>query len=364
MQMTALNSGIQSLNGSAITKRDECVLVTGAGGFIGSKVVKTLLDHGFTNIRCFARSSIDLAKPTDTRINGAEARVEVFNGDLLSKEDCLRATKNVSVIYHLAAGRGTKSIPDAFLNSVVTTRNLLEAAGRHGCVKRFVNISSLSVYTNVDKTEGSLLDESCPVETRPQRRGDAYCFAKTKQDEIVAEYGKRLRIPFVIIRPGVVYGPGNHAIHGRVGIGTFGVFLHLGGANPIPLTYVDNCAEAIVLAGLVPGVDGQVFNVVDDNLPSSRQFLHLYKKNVKRFRSLYVPRAASYFLCWMWEKYAAWSEDQLPPTFNCAAWHGYWKKTRFTNAKAKQQLGWKPRVAITEGLGRYFESCKQKLNHG
>jgi len=226
-----------------------------------------------------------------------------------------------------------------------------------------VNISSLSVYSNVDKADGSLLDESCPIETNPQRRADAYCFAKVKQDEIVAQYSKKLGIPFVIVRPGVVYGPGNQAIHGRVGIGTFGVFLHLGGGNPIPLTYVDNCAEAIVLAGLVPGVDGEVFNVVDDSPPSSRQFLRLYKKKVKHFRSFYVPHALSYAFCWGWEKYSAWSEGQLPAMFNRAAWHGYWKKTRYTNEKVKRQLGWAPRVGLIEGLERYFESCKQKLNH-
>jgi len=363
VQMTTANLSIKLPAGSqAIIRPDERILVTGAGGFIGTKVVKRLLEGGFHHVRCFSRSSNDLRKAAGQKINGSGS-VEIVNGDLLSKDDCLRATKDVGVIYHLAAGRGAKSFPDAFLNSVVTTRNLLEAAGRHGCVKRIVNVSSLSVYSNVDKVGGRLLDESCPIETKPQRRADAYCFAKVKQDEIIAEYSKKLGIPHVIVRPGVVYGPGNQAIHGRVGIGTFGVFLHLGGGNSIPLTYVDNCAEAIVLAGLVPGVDGEVFNVVDDNPPSSRQFLRLYKKKVKHFRSLYVPHALSYVLCWGWEKYSAWSEEQLPATFNRAAWHGYWKKTRFSNEKAKRQLGWAPRVAVMDGLERYFESCKQKLNH-
>ena len=85
----------------------------------------------------------------------------------------------------------------------------------------------------------------------------------------------------MIVRPGVVYGPGNKGITGRVGLGTFGLFLHLGGSNEIPLTYVDNCADAIVLAGIKGGVDGEVFNVVDDDLPTSRKFLRLYKKNVR-----------------------------------------------------------------------------------
>jgi nucleoside-diphosphate-sugar epimerase len=249
------------------------------------------------------------------------------------------------------------------MNSVVTTRNLLEASVRHACLRRFVSISSFAVYSNLDKARWRLLDESSPVEPRPELRGDAYCFAKVKQDEIVSEYGERFGIPYVIVRPGYVYGPGNEAIPGRVGIGTFGVFLHLGGANTIPLTFVDNCAEAVVRAGLKKGVDGQVFNVVDDDLPSSRRFLRLYKRNVRRFTSIYVPHAASYALCCLWEKYSHWSEGQLPPVFNRRGWHGYWKKTRYSNAKAKASLDWTPSVPTTEGLRRYFQSCRERARH-
>jgi len=91
------------------------------------------------------------------------------------------------------------------------------------------------------------------MENRPALRGDAYSFAKVKQDELVAEYGSRFQIPYVIVRPGAVYGKGNESITVRVGIGTFGLFLHLGGSNPVPLTYVDNRVEAIILAGLKEG---------------------------------------------------------------------------------------------------------------
>ena len=98
-------------------------------------------------------------------------------------------------------------------------------------LKRFVNISSFSVYSNQGKSRGRVLDESCPVEKAPAARGEAYCFAKVEQDEIVEEYGKRFGIPYVIVRPGQVYGPGNEGITGRVGIGTFGIFLHMGGSN-------------------------------------------------------------------------------------------------------------------------------------
>ncbi len=347
-----------------IIEPDDRILITGATGFIGPRLVESVLDRGFRNVLCFARPSSELARlEAVASRRGVEARVEVVKGNLLSPEDCATATKDVAVIFHLAVGGGGKSFPDAFMNSVVTTRNLLEASLRHQCVRRFVSISSFAVYTNTQKPQGRLLDESCQVEKRPELRGDAYCFAKAKQDGIVTEYGKRFGIPYVIVRPGYVYGPGHEGITNRVGIGTFGVFLHLGGSNTIPFTYVDNCAEAIVLAGLKKGVEGEVFNVVDDDLPSSRQFLRLYKRNVRRFTSIYVPHIVSYTLCWLWEKYSNWSEGQLPPVFNRRTWHAYWRETRYSNEKVKARLGWTPKVPTTEGLRRYFQSCLERGQH-
>jgi nucleoside-diphosphate-sugar epimerase len=289
------------------------------------------------------------------------ARITVIKGNLLSQDDCIAATKDVAVIFHLAAGSGEKSFPDAFMNSVVTTRNLLEASLQHQCLKRFVNVSSFAVYSNTENPRWRVLDEACPVEKHPELRGDAYSFAKVKQDEIVEEYGRNFRIPYVIVRPGYVLGPEKGAITSRVGIGTFGVFLHLGGSNTIPFTYVDNCAAAIMLAGSKGGVDGEVFNVVDDNLPSSRQFLRQYRQNVRPLKSIYVPHAMSFLLCYLWEKYSDWSEGQLPPAFNRRKWYALWKRTRYSNDKLKRRLGWTPTVTMVEGLERYFRGCRERV---
>jgi len=338
---------------------DDLILVTGAAGFMGPRLVRRLLERGFRNLRCLVRPSADAARVQAlSALSGNGAQIEFVRGNLLTPADCEADTKNVAVIYHLAAGRGEKSVPDAFLNSVVTTRNLLDATLKHNCLKRFVNVSSFVVYSNREKAHWRLLDESCPLESQPALRGEAYCFAKVKQDEIVDEYRTRFDIPCVTVRPGYVYGPGNEGITGRVGIDTFGIFLHLGGSNRIPATYVDNCAEAIALAGLTPGVDGEVFNVVDDDLPTSRQWLRLYKRRVKRFRSLFVPRFVSYLFCSAWEWYSQNSHGQLPLAFNRRRWHANWKKTTYTNAKLKTRLNWTPPVSTSEGLQRYFDACR------
>ena len=344
-----------------IIQEDDQILVTGAAGFIGNRVVANLLDKGFRKVRCLVRPSGKVERLTGiVHEHSNSATPEIMIGNLLSREDCLQATRDVAVIYHLAAGTGTKSFADAYLNSVVTTRNLIEAALQNQCLRRLVNLSSFAVYTNRDKPRKGILDESCAVEAHPESRAEAYGYGKGKQDELVIEYGKKSELPYVLLRPGVVYGPGKKAITGRVGIDTFGLFLHFGGSNSIPFTYVDNCAEAIVLAGLVKGVDGEVFNIVDDDVPTSREFIRGFKKNVKKFPSIYVPHALSYLFCSLWERYSKWSGNQLPPIFTRAEWMATWKKTRYSNEKLKKRLGWSPKLTTEEGMKLFFASCRDK----
>ena len=347
---------------SFIINNNDVILVTGASGFIGRHVVNNLLEKGFENIRCLVRETSDISGlMAFIKAHKAEKRALIIRGNLISPEDCLKITEGVRLIYHLAAGTGTKSFSEAYLNSVVTTRNLIEGSLKHNCLKRLVNVSSFAVYTNMNKKTGRWLDETCPVEKHPETRAEAYCYGKVKQDELVIEYGKQANLAYVIVRPGTVYGPGKAFIPGRVGIDTFGPFIHLGGSNPLPLTYVENCSEAIVLSGLIQGIEGEVFNVVDDDLPNSREFLRMYKKKVKRFKSVYVPKIISYTFCWLWEKLSRWSAGQIPPVFSRREWNAYWKKTIYDNKKIKEKLGWRPIKNTEQALNEYFEYCRVNL---
>ena len=334
------------------------VLITGAGGFVGSKVLETLLAYGFTHVRCLLRSTRNLDK-LQSLAGASKADVEFMQGNLLSREDCRRAVEGVSVIYHLAAGID-KTYPGCFLNSVVATRNLLDAAVKESTLKRFVNTSSIAVYSNENIKRGGLLDESCEVDSHLLERFEPYTYGKAKQDELVLEYAQKHPLPYVIIRPSVVFGPGKAKITDRIGSDTFGVFLHLGLRNTIPLTYVDNCAEAIVLAGLKKGIEGEVLNVLDDDLPTSREFLKLYKGKVRNIFSIPIPYSVWYLFNFFWEKYSAWSEGQLPPVFNRRSCAVYWKGNSYSNRKAKELLGWQPKVAMSDALDSFFEYMRER----
>jgi nucleoside-diphosphate-sugar epimerase len=337
-----------------IASSSDCILITGSSGFIGSKVVEILLEYGFANLRCFIRSSNRVGGLENALSRGEAAKkVELVKGDLLSRDDCRKATDGVSIIYNLAAGM-EKSFAGAFMNSALATRNLMDAFLEYGRPKRFVNVSSFAVYSNLSLKRGGLLDEDCPLEDASQERFDAYGFGKLKQEELVKEYGKKYKLPYVIVRPGYVFGPGKTELNGRVGISTFGFFIQVNGSHLLPLSFVDNCAEAIVLTGLKPGLEGETFNVVDDELPTARQFLRAYRKQVRSLRSFRVPYSIAYALCLLWEEYSKRSLGQLPPAFNRRRCAAEWKGNCYSNRKLHDRLGWKPRVPMKEALEAFL----------
>jgi len=342
-----------------ISSPDDRILVTGSNGFIGAKAIETLLQYGFRNLRCFIRpsSNIDRLKEVISE-SSAKANIDFVSGDLLSRDDCRKAATGTALIYHLAAGFD-KSFAGAFMNSALATRNLIDAFIEHGKPKRFVNVSSFAVYSNLTLKRLAPLDETCPLEDSPQARFDAYGFGKLKQEQLVIEYGERQKLPYVIVRPGAVFGPGKRDLSGRIGINTFGFFIHLGGSNPLPLTFVDNCAEAIVLAGIAAGVDGEIFNVVDDDLLTSKEFLRAYREKTGSF-SVSIPYPLTYSLCWLWEKYSKSSKGQLPPVFNRRRCAAEWKGNHYSNAKLKERLGWNPRVKMAGAMTAFLNQFEPR----
>src|SRR2546426_9649631 len=107
---------------------DDPILVTGATGFIGSRLVESLLDRGFRNLICFARPSSEMDRLEAIASHRSDvARIEVVKGNLMSREDCATATKDVAVIFYFGPGRGRKGFSESVWEPVLSAPKLLDA---------------------------------------------------------------------------------------------------------------------------------------------------------------------------------------------------------------------------------------------
>jgi len=331
------------------------ILVTGAGGFLGKAIVERLLAHGQNDIRCMLRD------PSKTR--GLEAiaarypaaNLEFVTVNLRNLGEIAPAVSGCDLVIHAAAAlKGSPA--EMFMDSAVASRNLLEAVVNELRPIRVALVSSFGAMGVAELPRGAMVDENTPLERHPERR-DVYSHSKLRQEQLFWEYSAKYGFELVVLRPGVIYGPGGGHFSNRVGLRLFGRFLHLGGNNLLPLTYVDNCAEAIVVAALTPGAAGQVYNVVDDDLVTSKQYLALYKSKVAPVRSIPVPYPVLMWGSKMVERYSQRSRGQLPAIFTPYKTQAMWGGNQFSNARLKS-IGWRPLISTSEGLDRAFAAFR------
>jgi nucleoside-diphosphate-sugar epimerase len=328
------------------------VLVTGSNGFLGAALIDRLMARGETReVRAMVRAGSDRRRLDAVAARYPGRALRIVEGSLASADAAARVLEGVQVVHHLAASlRGAAA--DMFLNTVVTSKNLLEAAARSKSPPRMVLVSSFSVYGVADLPRGAMVDEETPFEASPERR-DLYAQVKVRQERLFRDYHAQHHVPLVVVRPGVIYGPGGSALSVRVGLRMPGVFLHFGGSNVLPLTYVDNCAEALCVAADRAGGEGETINVVDDDLPTASAYLARYRREVERLRSVRVPYPVTMAMSALVERYHHWSKGQLPAIFTPYKSATAWKGNRFDNARLKA-LGWRQVVPTEEALARTF----------
>jgi nucleoside-diphosphate-sugar epimerase len=332
------------------------LLVTGAAGFLGTAVVERLLAHGYTDIRCNVRRRANIPGLESLARQYPHAKIEYCIGNLRYRVDATRAVDDVQLIFHLAAGKsGTAA--DLFLDSVVASRNLLDAiAGQKPM--RIVLVSSFGVYGTAELDRGARVTEHTALETHPESR-DHYSHAKLRQEQLFWKYQKGDGFELVVLRPGVIYGPGGGHLSNRIGLRVGNRLLNVGGTNLLPLTYVENCAEAVVVAGTREGTAGQVYNVHDDGLPTCRDYLRAYKKHVKNVPSISVPYFGLRILAAVLAKYHKYSKGQLPPILTPYKVSSLWAGNHFDNSKL-HSIGWRQLVPTAEGLRRSFAAFRSE----
>lgn len=331
------------------------VLVTGANGFLGSWLVKRLAEQGVEDLRCLVRPGSDRSKLAAATGGVSTQRFSLVAGSLDTPDKAREVLEGVDTVYHLAAAMSGQAA-DMFLGTVVASKNLLEAASKLPKPPRIVMTSSFSVYGVGNLPRRAVVDENTPLEPSPAQR-DLYAQTKLRQEQLFWEYQKRVGFELVVLRPGVIYGPGGGGLSSRIGLQLPGLYLRLGHNNVLPLSYVENCADAIALAGQTPAAANQVYNVHDDDLPTCDQYFRAFQREVGPLRNVPVPYPLLMLGSLLVEKYHSYSQGQLPAFFTRYRTAALWKGNRFDNSKLKA-LGWAPRVSTEEGMRRTFAYLK------
>jgi len=323
------------------------ILVTGGAGFLGKEVVRLLVLQYKQNVRCLVRPSTSGHIFNELFGGTLPSSVEVFPASFNDLGSLRQALTGVDIVLHLAASL-QGSIPAQVSNTVIGSENLFAACVEEK-ISRLVLCSSFGVIGASNVRKNAVIDESVPMEGHPELR-DPYSFTKHMQEQLAWEFNREKGLPLVVVRPGVIFGPPLSILSSRIGLSLFGLFLHLGGNNRIPLTYKENCADLIIKAGIVPDIEGEVFCAVDDDLPTSRDLLLRYKKEIKRLYSVRIPYRLLRQLAKLNVWYATRTQGHLPSIFTPYKVDAMWKGHQFSNNKAKEKLKWHPRVSMREAL--------------
>jgi len=322
------------------------VLVTGGTGFTGKGLVKRLLDEGHQVVALDYKEGLNT---DELRQWGAE----VVIGSVADKATVERCMDGVDVVQHLAAAFREMDVPNSYYHEINVggTRNVLEAAERHA-VSKFIYCSTCGVHGNVEHPPAN--------EDASINAADYYQQTKYEAEPVVHEFAKR-GMKTVIIRPAAIYGPGDperfFMIFKRVNKGTFPMF-GTGKTLYHPL-YIDNLVDAHMLA-MEPGKgDGRTYLIADEEYISIENLVkHIARALGVSVRIPHYPILPLIVAGHVFEK-ACKPLRITPPIFpRRVDW--YRQNRAFDISRAKQELGYQPRVGLDEGLKNTAEWYKSE----
>ena len=319
------------------------VLVTGGTGFLGRHLVDRLLLEG-DDVSVLARTA------PSSRAEGP-AGVRVVPGDLLHWPSLRRAVQGVDAIFHCAGKVEASGRWVDFLEAnVLGTERLIQAALEHG-VRRVIHVSSSGVYG--ERPEGSVVTENDGYDQNTGRGG--YTRSKIMADQLAFWYASAQSAPITIVRPATIYGPGGKNSLVRVGVrkGRFNVIFG-DGTNVLPLVYVDNVVDALVLAAQRDEAIGRAYNVVDDDRITQREYLERMGGALgAKHSTVYLPLSTVRVLASGADlAKAALRGGRMSPQGMFSRITRSLQGVRYDTSRAKTELGWKPRVDFDTALAR------------
>jgi NAD dependent epimerase/dehydratase len=309
------------------------VLVTGAGGFIGSHLTEELVDRGY-QVKAFihynSRNSWGWLESSKHREN-----IEIIAGDIRNADIVRHAMRDVEIVFHLAALIGipySYHSPEAYVDTNIKgTLNILQSALDFG-VKKVVLTSTSEIYGTA---------QFVPItELHPINPQSPYAASKSAADLLGISFHKSFNLPVVIVRPFNTFGPRQSA---RAVVPTIITQIlagcrkiKLGSLDPTrDLTYVEDTVNGFIKAGESKNGIGEVINLGSDNEISIRNLANLIAKMMGV--SIVIDEDTN-------RKRPIKSEvDRLMAD----------------NSKAKKLLKWSPEYSLEKGLKKTIEWFKE-----
>lgn len=318
------------------------VLITGAGGFIGSHLVDSQLEHGH-HVR-----AVDLHLDL-LRHQAAHPRLEAICGDITEKDIVQKLVEGMDIVYHLASAHLDVSLSDEHYHrvNVGATVLLLEAAEPAG-VKRFVHCSSVGVIGDVKHPPADETTECHPV--------NIYERTKLEGERAALDFARRTGFAVVVIRPAWVYGPRcprTAKLFRTISTGRFPIFGR--GQNMRHPVYISDAILGLELCAETLNIDGEVFIIAGDIPVQSRELVNVigHQLNV-RTQKIYLPiflgQAAGLALELTYKLIGR------QPPFSRRSMDFFLKHNAYTIAKAQSRLNYRPQVDLPSGVQKTVDS--------
>jgi nucleoside-diphosphate-sugar epimerase len=300
------------------------VLVTGAGGFIGSHVLDQLLELE-ERVRVF-----DL--PGAVKNIEQPERVEVLTGDLMDEAALAKAVRGVEIVYHLAGLMPGSSETDLRRVNVKGTENLLRACAEAGTIRRFVFTSSVAVYAGAFTPEEWPINENSQLDLAWPEDLGKYGRSKIAAEVLLKQYSKEFDFEYTILRPSTCYGVGGSHVEELVQQILKNPQLGHGPAAELTrqLIHIRDLSDVIVRAGTRPAAANEIFTVAGGEAYTFANIASLIRRlNGTPGRPGLLPDRSR-----IWQRY----------------------RFAYDLSKAQSKLDFKPRVMMQEGMSELLAS--------
>jgi nucleoside-diphosphate-sugar epimerase len=312
-------------------------LVTGASGFTGQALVRKLCDLG-VRVRAIARGSSDTSALK-------ELPIDWVRGDVFDPEVVRKATTGVNYIFHVAAAYRDPTITDETYRQVhvVSTKLLAKAVTGSSDFRRFVHVSTVGVHGHIDQPPASEEYRFSP--------GDIYQATKAEGELWLREYAATNRLPYAVVRPAAIYGPGDRRLLKLFKLSTKRFFPMFGkGKGLYHLIHVDDLTDIFITAAFHPDAAGEAF-IAGNPAPSSLREIATTVSSELGGRSVRFVRLPA------WPLFAAAVACEAlckpfgiaPPIYRRRV--AFFTKDRaFDTRKLQQRLGYRYSVPVERGI--------------